>query len=207
MFRYIVPFLILSAGIFLDSFLNQFLAYGIKIAAGLIAIIYFWTQYKEIKVKFDPLAWLAGFVIIAIWIGLEFLYVGNTNGYDPTIYTGALFYLTIITKIIGMVIVAAVIEELFTRSFFIRILIDKDYEKVKIGTFTWMSFIFTTLFFGFMHGSSLMGSRLVVGLISAIGFNLWLYYRKDIFSCIQMHAAANLGLVIYVLATQNYLLW
>ena len=146
-------------------------------------------------------------MIIIIWISLEFLNKGNTSAYNPAIYTGYLFYLLILIKIIGMVIVAAMIEELFMRSFLIRALINPKFQKVKIGKFTWFSFILTTIFFGLMHGSTLTGSRLIVGLISGLLFNLWLYYKKDIFSCIQCHAAANLGLVIYVLITQNWLLW
>ena len=207
MIKYILPFLILILGILLSDFLNPFLAYSIKVIFGLIAIISFWKSYKEVKVKFDPLAWIFGFVIIAIWISLEFLNKGNISGYDPTIYSGALFYLMLVMKIIGMVMVAAVIEELFMRSFLIRTLISAKFEKVKIGKFTWFSFILTTAFFGLMHGSSIVGSRLIVGLISGLMFNLWLYYRKDIFSCIQCHASANLFLALYVLITQNWLLW
>lgn len=207
MLKYIIPFLVIVLGMLLTEYMNPFLGYSIKVLLGLGAIVYFWKQYKEINIKFDGLAWLFGFLIIAIWIGLEFLNKGNTSGYDPTIYTGALFYLLIAVKIIGMVVVAAVIEEIFMRSFLIRIFISKNFEKIKIGTFTWISFILTTVLFGLLHGYTLTGSRLVVGLIAGAMFNLWLYYRKDIFSCIQCHAAANLGLVVYVLITQNYLLW
>ena len=106
-----------------------------------------------------------------------------------------------------MVIVAAVIEELFMRSFLIRLFIDRDFEKVKIGKFTWLSFIITTALFGLRHGSAIIGSRLVAGLATGALFNLWLYYRKDIFSCIQCHAAANLFLAIFTLITQNWMLW
>ena len=107
-----------------------------------------------------------------------------------------------------MVIVAAVIEEIFMRSFLIRFFIKgPDFEKGKIGKFTWLSFIFTTVIFGFLHGSTIIGSRLVAGLATGALFNLWLYYRKDIFSCIQCHAAANLFLAIFTLITQNWGLW
>lgn len=208
MYKYIIPFLVIIFGISLESFgISQFLAYLIKVILGLAVLIYFWKQYKEIKPKFDILAWVFGLLIITIWISLEFLNKGNTSGYDPSAFTGFAFYGIILIKILGMTIVAPVIEELFMRSFLIRFLINPDIEKVKIGTFTIFSFIATTLIFGFLHGSSLTGSRLVVGLISGAMFNLWLYYRKDIFSCIQCHASANLFLALYVLITQNWLLW
>ena len=143
-----------------------------------------WKKYKEIKIKFDYQAWLWGFVIIAICISLEFLNQGNGSGFNPTVFTGGMFYLIILVKIVGMVLVAAVIEEIFMRSFLIRMFIDVNFEKVKIGKFTWLSFILTTAFFGLMHGASITGSRLIVGLISGVMFNLWLYHKKDIFSCI-----------------------
>jgi len=208
MLKYIIPFLAIIIGMFLPVFgINQFLAYSIRVILGLAAIIYFWKGYKEIKIKFDPLAWLVGLIIIIVWLSLEFLNKGNSSGFNPTIYNGALFYILILIKLIGMVIVAAVIEEIFMRSFLIRLFINTDFKKVKIGKFTLFSFIATTLIFGFMHGSTITGSRLIAGLTTGALFNLWLYYRKDIFSCIQCHAAANLFLAVYVLATQNWLLW
>ncbi len=206
--KYIIPFVLILLSLFLpDLGVNLFLAYTIKILLGLGAIIYFWKQYKEIKLKFDPLAWLAGLIIIIVWLSLEFLNKGSTASYNPTIYAGALFYLVILQKLIGMVVVAAIIEELFMRSFLIRLFINPNFEKVKIGAFTWLSFLVTTAIFGFLHGSTIIGSRLVAGLAAGALFNLWLYYRKDIFSCIQCHAAANLFLALFTLITQNWVLW
>lgn len=208
MLRYIIPFVILIIGLLLPDFgINTYLAYSIKTFAALIAIAYYWKHYKEIKIRFDYKAWLFGFIIIAVWLGLEFLNDGSASEFNPFNFTGYMTYLVISVKMIGMIIVAPVVEELFVRSFLIRLLIRSNFEKVKIGKFTWFSFMITVLFFGFMHGSTITGSRLVAGLVSGIMFNLWLYYSKDIFSCIQCHAAANLGLAIVAIATQNWILW
>lgn len=208
MLKYILPFLVVLFGIMLGDYVNAFLAYAIRIALSMAVIAYFWKQYKEIKIKWDWQAWIFGFLIIIIWIALEFLNKGNTASFDPFAFQGLVPYALIILKLLGLVLAAPIIEEIFMRSFLIRAIIDpKRFEYVPIGKFTWLSFILSTGFFGIMHGTSLIGSRLIVGLISGAMFNLWLYYRKDIFSCIQCHAAANLGLAIYVLATSQWLLW
>jgi CAAX prenyl protease-like protein len=206
--KYIIPFLIFFAATFLVNLgVNEYLAYSIKVVLGIALLIYFWKQYKEIKIKFDILAWLAGFAIIIVWLALDFAFKGwGSDSYNPNIFPGLSYWL-ILVKLLGLLLFAPVFEELFIRSFLARIFIDKDFEKVKIGTFAWMSFIFTAVIFGLLHGSTLFGSRLVPGLATGILFNIWLYYRKDIFSCIQCHAAANLGLALYVIFMQNWALW
>ena len=201
--KYIIPFVLVLLGMFLPNFgINEYIAYIIKTILGVGAIIYFWKQYDEIKVKFDFMSWIVGLVLIAIWIGLEFLYTGTKTDFNPFTLSSPLSWIVLISKLIGMVVVAAVVEELFIRSFLARLFIDPNkWEKVPIGTFSWMSFIITVIIFGFMH------DRWIVGIISGIIFNLWLYYKKDMFACIQCHASANLFLAIYAILTHSWFLW
>lgn len=222
--KYLIPFLavilamslpelgklLLSFGLAgIGSFLsNEYYVYGIRVIVGLIAIAYFWKQYDEIKVKFDLLAWLAGLGLIIIWIGFDLVarnygwtfFGTSTASLKP--FDTAFPYVIIGMKILGMVVVAAVVEEMFMRSFLIRFFTDMNkWNKLPIGQFNWLSFIATVLIFGFLH------SLWFVGILAGIIFNLWLYYRKDMFSCIQCHASANLFLIIYVLVTNDWLLW
>lgn len=222
--KYIIPFLAVIIAMSLSSladplaklglvsaanfFANEYYVYMIRCIIGLAAIAYFWKQYDEIKVKFDFLAWIVGLGLIIIWIGFDLLarhygwtFFGvSTASLKP--FDTSFPYVVIAFKIIGMVIVAAVVEEMFMRSFLIRFFTDVNkWDKIPIGTFNWLSFIATVLIFGFLHG------LWFVGILSGIIFNLWLYYRKDMFSCIQCHAAANLFLIIYVLITGDWFLW
>lgn len=172
-----------------------YLAYSLKVFITLTALIFFFKQYKEIKFRWDWLACIVGVAIIAVWLLLERFY-SPTESFIPS--NGFIFAI----KLIGMVLVAPIIEELFVRSFFTRLLMNPDnWDKVKIGTFTLFSFVLSVLFFGFSHG------RWIAGLVIGIMLNLWLYYRKDISSCIQAHMVANLCLFIFTIYTQNWMLW
>jgi len=203
--QYLVPFLLyLFVGSILDLFgVSEFIIYPVKTLIVLAAVIYYWKEYTEIKFSFDWLAWVVGFGVIVIWIGLDGFYphaVGS--GFDPTVLPPLWMYLSLAVRIFGAVVIAAVVEELVIRSFMIRFIIDpKKWDKVKIGVYSLMSFSITVAFFGFAH------NRWLVGIIAGVIFNLWLYYRKDIFSCIQAHASANLFLALYVVSTQNWFFW
>jgi len=211
--KYLIPFLLVLAAMFLPSFgVDTLTAYIVRIIVGIGAIIYFWKQYDEIKLKFDPLAWLVGLGLIVVWIGVDlitrhyginFVYQGNpleAEVFNP--YGFSMPILAIAAKLVGMVIVAAVVEELFIRSFLTRFFIDsRNWAKIPIGKFSWFSFIVTVLIFGFLHFTWF------IGILAGIIFNLWYYYRKDIFSCIQCHASANLFLIIYVLSTADWFLF
>ncbi len=211
--KYLIPFFVVLFAMFLPSFgVDTYIAYIVRAIAGLAVIAYFWKQYKEIKAKFDPAAWLMGLGLILIWIGFDlaarhfgwnFAYQGNIADFEIFNPFNTQFpFILIAAKLIGMVIVAAVVEELFIRSFLIRFFVDSNkWDKLPIGTFSWLSFILTVAIFGFMH------AMWINGIIAGIIFNLWLYYRKDIFSCIQCHASANLFLIIYVLITADWFLW
>jgi len=202
-YAYLVPF-ILYISIPLLNFLNidQYLLYALRTIIIASLIIYFWKKY-ELKIKLDLQLFqslVIGLLIFGIWISIDRFYPHlGTSIYNP--YESTFPLISIISKIVGMVFIAAIVEELFTRGFLMRILISKNWERVKIGTFTLFSFIVTVLFFGFAH------ERWLAGIITGIILNLWIYKKKDIFATITAHSTANLALAIYVLVTQNWSLW
>lgn len=203
--QYLIPFLLY---IFTDMLLDwlgvsPFVYYPIKVLVVLASLAYFWKDFTEIKFKFDWQAWLVGLGIIAIWIGIDSLYphMGESS-FDPTVLEGVWMYLIIAFRIFGAVVIAALVEELFIRSFLARFIISNDnWDKVKIGTYSLASFAFTVFIFGIAH------NRWLAGIITGFILNLWLYYKKDISSCIQAHSSANLFLALYVLLTQSWMFW
>ena len=108
----------------------------------------------------------------------------------------------IIIKVLGLVLVAPFIEELFVRDFLIRFAQGGEkWESIKIGKFCWPSFVISVLFFGFSH------SLWLAGLVTGVGFNLLLYKTKRIDAIIQAHMIVNFILTIYVLYTGQWMLW
>jgi len=193
--KYIIPFILYAVtGPIVDYFFKGY-GYLAKTIATLIALGYFWNDYKEIKLKFDASAIAIGILVFAVWVGLEPLYNAGEITFVPIIQN-------IIIRFFGSIFVASAIEELFTRSFLMRFFIDPGkWEKIPIGKYAFLSFLITVLFFGFSH------NRWIAGLAVGIILNLYLYKRKDIFSCIQAHAWANLILAVYVTATSSWFFW
>lgn len=193
--KYIIPFILYVVIAPLFGYFFKGHGYLAKIIFTFIALAYFWKDYKEIKIKFDVSAIFVGAIIFLVWIGLEPLHAIKETSFIPSIAS-------ILTRILGGVFVASVVEELFTRSFLMRFIINpNNWQKISIGKYTLFSFLITVLFFGLSH------KRWIAGLVIGIILNLYLYKRKDIFSCIQAHAWANLILSVYVIVSSSWYFW
>ncbi|MBW3018284.1 CAAX prenyl protease-related protein [Candidatus Woesearchaeota archaeon] len=197
MYKYLIPFLFYVVSEPLIELLtgNIILSYSIRTAGTGIFLLYFYKQYR-LKFRLSLPSMLIGILIFILWIVLDpmFPHLG-TSSYEPaTTYA-------IVIKIIGFLLIAPLIEELFVRDFLVRFFIGKNWRKVRIGTFGWLSFVITVLFFGFSHNQWL--SALVVGIV----LNLLLYKTKRIDTCIQAHFVANLVLAIFILYSGQWVLW
>ncbi|MCK5283576.1 MAG: CAAX prenyl protease-related protein [Nanoarchaeota archaeon] len=194
--EYLIPFL---AYIFVmpvvNFFFNDNVAYLVHAIIAILLLAVFWKRYK-LNFRLDFLAVITGAAIFIIWIGLENPYF---HFYEIKFIPLNEFFLA--AKIAGFILAAPLIEELFTRGFLMRILIDNDWKKVPIGKYTLSSFIITVLFFGLSH------NRWLVGIITGILLNLLLYKRKRIDSCIQAHFVANLLLAIFIISTSAWNFW
>ncbi|MFH0875875.1 MAG: CAAX prenyl protease-related protein [archaeon] len=160
------------------------------------ALLFYFRKHFKFRVNFDLLAIAAGLFIAFQWIVLE--------GYYPLLGEDVIYNysrIDIFFKLLIGVVIAPVIEEFFTRFFLMRFIIEKNWQKVRIGTYSLTSFIVTIMYFGFSH------NRWLVGIITAIILNLLIYRRKNIESCILAHAVANLALGIYVIATGAFFFW
>jgi CAAX prenyl protease-like protein len=194
--EYLLPFLAYLGIIPLVSlFFDKQIAYTIHVLVAIILLSIFWKNYK-LKFRFDIIAVITGIIIFFIWIGIETIY---PHLFSIEYIPSNSFFL--ISKLFGFILIAPLIEELFTRSFLIRILISKNWRKVPIGKYTLSSFIITVLFFGFSH------NRWLQGIIAGILLNLLLYKQKRIESCIIAHLIANLSLAVYIIYTNSWFLW
>lgn len=197
---YILPMLIY---IFVPLFLTQLgihaeLAYGIKTVSVGLLLILFIRKYKEIQYTFSRLSVIIGAVIFIIWVGTILLTHDATEATKAPDTYRILFYSL---HFLGAVLVAPLIEELFVRSYLIRILVSNNWRSVYIGKATMPSFLVTVLFFGLAH------QQIVAGLIVGVILNLMLYYTQNISDCIVAHSVANLLLYFYVVFTNSYFLW
>lgn len=182
--------------------------YPIKILSVTAVLIYFWKSYDELRfaalkaVHFIG-ALVAGVIVFILWINMDwdFATFGEPEGYDPRNLSENLFYGFIGTRLIGTSIVVPFFEEIFWRSFLLRWLVNQDFTAVKIGTFTWSSFLISSLLFGSEHNLWL------AGIMAGVIYTLLLYWSRSIYACIISHGVTNLLLGIYVLKTGSWQFW
>ncbi len=203
---YIVPFVIFGIGIYVGPLFNisQWVAYQIKTVLVAASLIYFWNVYKqEIRFSFSWLPVISGVLVFFIWVLPEGLYpqIGHSeyNPYEQA--SGGSVYFIIAFRLIASTLVVPLMEELFWRSFALRFAIQSDFKSVPLGQFSWFSFIFISVLFGFEH------HRWLVGILAGIVYAGVLYRSKNLFDPILSHAITNFLLGLYVVLTHKWSFW
>ena len=150
-------------------------------------------------------ALIMGLLVLGLWIlaeGRLFQLQSKNFFYPYAIGNGTVastFWIGF--RLLGSSLVVPVMEELFWRSMFMRWLINPDFKKVPLGTFSWFSFISTAVLFGLEH------NRILAGIGAGIFYNLLLIYQKNLKGVILAHGITNFGLSIYVIMTRNWIFW
>ncbi|HXX41253.1 MAG TPA: CAAX prenyl protease-related protein [Chthoniobacterales bacterium] len=148
-----------------------------------------------------------GVIVFIIWISPEqfFGFSARTSGFNPDVFTGqpALYWPTIVFRLLRLVVVVPLVEEIFWRGFLLRFLINENFDRVPFGTFSWISFVVVTGLFGFSHAAEDWIAALITGAI----YNGVAYRTKSLFSCILVHAITNLLLGVWILQTKQWGFW
>jgi CAAX prenyl protease-like protein len=150
---------------------------------------------------------LLGLGAIVLWILLD-PWMPRTGTRDNTFPYEAAFQLgtvpgvlAILFRMFGAVVVVPIAEELFWRGYLMRTIIKPEFEEVPLATFQPLSFYITTVAFALVHVE--IGSAILFALIAG----WWFLKTKSLKAVIILHAAANLGLAVYVLISRNWFFW
>lgn len=185
------------------------LIYSLKIVATLIAIGLVCPGYREFPLRVSPLAFVVGAVGVVIWVGLCALRIepqiysslgftgfGQRPGFNPLEQlqeTPGWAYGFLAIRFFGLVVVVALIEEMFLRGFVMRYATQPDWQDLPIGNTNMTAVAITTVVFAATHPSEILAA---VAWFSAV---TWLMFRtKNIWDCIVAHAVTNLLMGIYV---------
>ncbi len=170
-------------------------------------VVRFWRAYEFEPPRKVLGSFLVAVLVLIVWVSPQeiFRQAARTEGFDPTVFaeTPGLYWGNLIFRFVRLVVVVPLVEEVFWRGFLLRYLIQEDFQKVKLGTFTWSSFLWTSLFFGLEHA----GPDLVVAFITGALFNLVAYRTRSLASCVLVHALVNLLLGLYIMATGQWGFW
>jgi CAAX prenyl protease-like protein len=145
-----------------------------------------------------------GLLVFVLWIKMDWTFgaAGVPQGFDPALLPGRTTQVAMtLFRIAGAVLVVPLMEELFWRSFLIRYIIDKNFDSVRPGTFTWASFLITAVLFGLEH------NYILAGIMAGVFYNLLLYKTRSLAQCVLSHAVTNLALAIYVVSTGKWHFW
>jgi CAAX prenyl protease-like protein len=188
---------------------NYPLLYIAKVVVVIVALLMFKTPLREIKFEAKWLvpSVLVGIVLLVAWVGIEqalvYPHLGERTGYnpfekiaDPTMRTTFIAF-----RFLGLALMVPVMEEIFWRSFGLRIASQSDFRALPIGSFTWTGFGIVAAVFAGSH------PEWIPAAIFAAATGLWIKQTKSLFACIVVHAVTNLGLGIYVVTQNAWKFW
>jgi len=194
------------------SFSDQaiFLLYPVKTITTVFLLIWLYRRYSELNwrdlgcVSDTLMSLLLGLVVFVLWINMDWSFGAASKGagFNPGLFNDpVIFYVLIVSRLAGAVLVVPLMEELFWRSFMLRYIIDSEFVKIKIGQFTWFSCLVSAVLFGLEH------HLIFAGIMAGLAYNLLLYRTKSIVQCVFAHAVTNLALGIYVLQSGRWEFW
>lgn len=185
--------------------------YAVRIVASLVALAV--VARNVLPWLGRPTWWppLLGVALVIPWIVLAALQreagwagSGSRAAFDPfRPFLGEMgSWAFLAVRFTGLVLVVPIAEELFLRGFVMRMAVDEAFWKVRFGTLTASSMIACTVYAVLTHPGEAIAAAGWFGIVSGIAAST----RKPI-DAITTHAATNLALGIYVVATGAWWLW
>lgn len=215
----IVPFAVFIAFIILESIAGEWLRstgldtrwlYGARavVVGGLLLI--FWRHYTELHSGAGitgtriMAAIAAGTVVFVLWINLDqsWATTGEPAAFNPVQPEGAGLDRTLVFfRLLGMVVVVPVMEELFWRSYLLRRVDAQDFLARNPASASLYAILICSALFASEHNQWLAG--LLAGLVYTVVYmrtcNLWLPVIS--------HAVTNGLLGWWILATGQWQFW
>ena len=170
-------------------------------------LVWFWREFDFHRPARIGFVLFVGISVFIIWIAPQqfFRFSARTTGFNPDVFAGqpAFYWPTIVLRLVRLVVVVPLVEEIFWRGFLLRFLINEDFERVPFGAFSWLSFAVVAAIFGFSHSRE----DWVVAILTGAIYNGVAYRTKSLFSCVLVHTVTNLLLGIWILQTKQWGFW
>lgn len=191
------------------------LALRVMLPAAVLAFFFYRGAYKELRPRWTAMTLVdvgLGVVLAALWVCPYLLFPSirpeSVDAFDRTMAGGSMVAAVLAIRMVGYAVVTPVMEELFMRSFLMRMVdsydSEKEFDELPIGAFSWRNFVVVTVVFLATHA---MWEWWVM-LPWAVLTNLWFYYRKDLFALVMLHGATNASILIAAIVLGGrYSLW
>lgn len=144
-----------------------------------------------------------GWVVFAAWVAFDsgWAVTATGGGFDPRRADGSLDLILVTLRVLGLVIVVPVMEELFWRSFLMRWVDRRDFLAKDPRTVSRLAFGLSCALFASEH------ALWFAGLIAGIAYGALYMRSRNLWIPIVSHATTNGTLAIWIMATGSWHLW
>jgi exosortase E/protease (VPEID-CTERM system) len=177
--------------------------YPLRVFAAIAVLWKYREHYPRLRLESPWFALGAGLLVAFVWIvgfehsGTETLSdTGRTLASLPPF--GAALWL--VFRVMGGVLTVPLIEELAFRGYLMRRVASRVFEKLTYRGAGWLGLVVSSLAFGALH------SQFALGTLAGGVFGLLAMARGRLSDAILAHAAANLALAAYAIATGDWAL-
>lgn len=213
-FAYIAPFLAFVAALAVEHTISlpAPVLYSIRFAIVLALILLFSRPFLNFRPSFPIASIAVGLAVFVLWIAPDLLFhyrhtwlfdnaiTGSAkSSLAPELKNNAAF---IVLRCVSSFALVPILEELFWRGWMMRWLIDVDFLKVPLGTYSRFAFWTVAILFASEHGP-----YWEVGLLAGIAYNWWIVRTRNLADCILAHGVTNAALAGYVLLTDQWQYW
>ncbi len=203
---YLLPFIaLLAAGMITGAISAKFeWLYPLCLVAVAVVLWRCRRSYRDLTWNVSFPATAIGVVVFAMWIALAPADAGGKSSWPDALASIPSYWAAawLLMRVLGFVIFVPIVEELAFRGFLTRRVIDSEFQRVPVGTFSWPSLVVSSLLFGAMHGRFWLA-----GTLAGILFALAMYHRRSLGDAVQAHATANGLIALYVLTTGRWSVW
>jgi exosortase E/protease (VPEID-CTERM system) len=179
--------------------------YPLRVALAAMFLFAYWSSYfpRTSDFRLNSLWGIAvGIGVFVLWVAFDRLIPSDGNPSGPASIIAewsiwsANFWL--VAWVIGYVVVTPIIEERAFRGYLMRRLIAADFEEVPTGSFTWLSFLVSSVAFGLLHGQWLAGT------LAGMAYAGVIYRTGRLRDAIIAHAVTNGLLVVLGFTTGHW---
>lgn len=175
------------------------------LGAGMIWFV--WPTVTEMRWQVSWAAVAVGVAVFAVWVGLDGWYPkgkwvsGQWNPHAQFGSGSATAWFFIAVRLAGSTCFVPLLEEVFFRSWFYRVLADREFLKVPLGQFQWTSFVATSVIFGVQH------QEWLAGILCGFAYQGLVVWKKRLGDAITAHAITNLLLGLWVVWRGAWQFW
>jgi uncharacterized protein len=212
---YTIPFIVFFAFLILHDYLAFLGAWEYPLRVVVLALVLWICSRHVIDLRVRSLVptLFIGVAVFAIWVAPDLLFPGyRSHWLFQNSITGQIKsslpdemrsnLLVLTSRSIRAILLVPIIEELFWRAWLMRWMINPDFRKMPLGTYSLSSFAITAILFASEHGP-----YWDVGLLAGLIYNWWMIRTKSLGDCILAHAVTNGVLSAYVVATDRWQYW